>query len=791
MSKPLPLYGIALAVLVILLFSAYSNTFFNLPVMDDFHSFVDEPNVQIESVSLDSLKRLSRTEFGFSRLIPMATFAWDFFLGKGHVWVFHVTNFLIHLLCGVTLFFFLKVLFKCAELQDCEGHSSSRPRFWLIFCIVGLWALCPVQTNVVTYLVQRMTSLATLFYLISLTFYLQARLCQRGEGASAKIVAFYFVVAVSALGSFLSKQITATLPVVILILEVMFFTPDLLWQIAKRKKIFWLLASLVVITGIFFVVVMLPPILNGYGSRHFTLSERMLTELRVVSSYLFLLLLPLPRFMNFEHDVALSTSLISPSSTIFSLVFLLCLLILAWEIRHRQKLLSFGIIWFFINLMIESTFIPLELKFEHRLYLPSIGFYLALVLGIKAFFEKFSFTKTLKVKNNKALIISSIFILLAAFSSMTYARNSCWVDNLTLYSDCVRKAPGKARNHVNLARAYALVGAYDKTIDEGEAALLVGQRGYEEYWGAVCNIVSAYIAKGDIQEAIQKGESFLRGNIPERAKQNSYPLVLHNLGMAYLRSDDYSAAYSHFLQAFDFMVQCDKLHNLSDFEADLVTVLSKVYDEQDDLAEEIGLDLNDKSTIYRILAELFYERGRFDRALYYCEWGLNENPDTEWCAILQQKIENDLEANQLQLERGTLKSKYLSFPFHSRFNFYMTIAYLQEKMNLSFGGGVLFSLARAKEINPLSTDINLLESWYLYKQKKIDAALEVIDRGIQLDPGYARLWVNRAIYALTAGYHQEALYAANKVLILYPGYPYRNKIEAIKNAAEMGLNKDS
>ncbi len=790
MSKFLPMTGIALLVLVTLLFSAYSNTFFNLPVMDDFHSFVDEPNVQIESISTESLQKLSRTGFGFSRLLPMATFAWDFFWGKGHVWAFHVTNFLIHLSCMVMLFFLLKILFKCAELQCYENHSPPLTRFWLIFCVAGLWALSPVQTNAVTYLVQRMTSLATLFYLISITFYLQARFCQRREGPAAKVVGFYFIAVISAFGSFFSKEISATLPIVVIILEVMFFTPDLFRQIIKRKKIFWPLIALFIVTGFIFVIVVLPHFLEGYGHRYFTLSERLLTELRVVSSYVFLLLLPLPRFMNFEYDVALSTSLISPFSTLCSLFFLLFLLFFAWKIRHRQRLISFGILWFFINLVIESTFIPLELKFEHRLYLPSIGFYLALVVGIKVLLKRWTFIESLRI-DNKALVISSIFILFSILSGMTYARNSCWSDNLTLYSDCVRKAPGKARNHVNLARAYALAGDYDKTIEEGEAALSVGRRGYEEYWGAVCNIVSAYVAKGEIQQAIQKGESFLKGDIPEQAKQNSYPLVLHNLGLAYLRLDDYSAAYGHFLQAFNFMVQCNELHNLSDFEADLVTVLSKVYDEQDDFADKIGLDLHDRSTIYRILADLFYERGRYDRALYYCELGLNENPDTEWCAILQQKMKNNLEANQLQLQKGTLKSKYLSSPFKTRFNFYMAMAYLQEKMNVSFGGGVLSSLARAKNINPHSADINLLESWYLYKQRKIEAALEVIDRGLQLDPEYARLWVNRAIYAMAAGHHQDVLYAIDKVLTLYPGYPYRNKIEAIKNAAKMSLSEDS
>ena len=790
MAKPSSLVVITVVTLTLLLFSAYSNTFLNPPVMDDFHSFVDEPNVQIESVSLDSLKKLSQTEFGFCRLLPMATFAGDFFWGKGHVWAFHITNFLIHLLCTAMLFAFLRILFQCADFHTGENQLSPQGDFWLIVCIVGLWSLCPVQTNAVTYLVQRMTSLATLFYLVSITFYLQARFCQRQEGFSVKAAVFYFIFTLSALGSFLSKEISATLPIVIILSEVMFFTPDLFLRIVKRKKIFYFLALIFIVIAIISVVFLLPR-LSGYGGRHFTLSERLLTELRVVSSYVFLLLLPLPRFLNFEHDVALSTSLISPLSTLMSLIFISSLLFLAWKLRHRYKLVSFGIIWFFINLAIESTIIPLELKFEHRLYLPSIGFYLALVLIVKNLLNSYSSLR-ISAAEKKSLKVSVIFIMFAVLSGMTYARNNVWVNNFTLYSDCVRKAPGKARNHVNLARAYALSGDYDKTIEESELAIRVGQKGYEEYWAAACNIISAYIIQGDLQQAIQKGESFLTGdNIPEQAKQNAYPLVLRNLGIAYLRSGDYSAAYSFFLRAFNFMLQCDRLHNLSDFEDSLVDLLVKVYDEKDDFAGKIGLDLNDKSTVYCKIADLLYERGRLDRTLYYCEKGLNVNPAAEWCSILRQKIEYDLQANQRQLKKGTLKSKYLHSPFNSWFNFYMAMAYLQEKMNVPFFGGVQSSLDRAKALNPLSADINLLESWHLFKQKKTEAALEIIDRGIEIEPEYARLWVNRAIYAISAGHNHEALFAVNQVLKLYPGYPYRKKIEAIKKAAEMNIAENS
>ena len=768
-------------VLLLLVFSAYSNTFQSPPALDDFHSFVEEPKLQIESFSLIKLKDLTQTEFGYSRLLPMATFAWDFYWGKGHISAFHATNLAIHYACLGAVIFFLLTLFRCLRSQFPDEIPGRFPVFWLVFFIAGIWALNPVQTNAVTYLVQRMTSLAAMFYLLSFSFYMNARLRQQHKGKRLMVVFLYFLTGITALGAFLSKQNSATLPLLIILAEILFFTPDLIQRLLRRKLLSAFFAILVIIGGVCFFYSLLPSLLSGYDHRNFTLPQRLLTELRIVSSYILLLILPLPQFMNLEHDPTLSMSLFSPPSTFFALIFLSILVLIAWKTRNRQRLVSFGISWFLINLMIESTIIPLELKFEHRLYLPSIGFYLA--LGTVFIMLLNTLVQIKKVTISATIVVSCGFIILSVFSSMTYIRNNCWVDNVALYSDCVAKAPMKARNHSNLSRAYAGIGDYDRAIVEAEQAITLGKQHHEEYWVSACNIISAYVAKGNIEQAVSEGERLIQ-DAPSQAKQNAYPLVLHNLGDAYLKSGDYTAAYNTFLKALDFMCRCDDLPYLPAIENDMLTVLHKVNKSRDKVAKNLGLELGSKASIYAEMALLTYECDRLDRALYYCDLGLREDSASLQCNEIKNKVKVVSAANELQQQKGTLKNKYLYHPVQSRFNLFMVTAYLIERMDISVDMLLDYCLNQAERLNHDSPDVYLLRSWNLYQKKDYEEALKQIDEGIQLDPEYAHLWVNRGIYALAVGKVQVALSSFKKSLSLYPGYPHKDKVMAMITAAE-------
>ncbi|MEK6195728.1 MAG: hypothetical protein N2F24_16055, partial [Deltaproteobacteria bacterium] len=325
--------------------------------------------------SYDSISKLSNTVFGKARLIPMVTFAINHAMAKGQMPIYHVTNIAIHLLAVLAVYWFIISLLKTpVGFSALRGFSAT----WFAFFAAALWALNPVQTNAVTYIVQRMTSLSALFYIAALACYVNARLAASVKSRGL----FYAGFGAMVLCAFLSKENSYMLPAAVLLVEWVFFSPDLPLKIIYRLRWYHWLAIILLI------VIVLPlagqrwaGIVNTGDFRFFTWDERLLTQSRVVLYYITLLLLPLPGRMNFDYDFPLSYSLLSPSTTFVAVILLAIPLVWSLFRRKEQPLVAFGILWFFLNLAIESTVIPLELVFEHRLYLPSVGFYLACLGG--------------------------------------------------------------------------------------------------------------------------------------------------------------------------------------------------------------------------------------------------------------------------------------------------------------------------------------------------------------------------------------------------------------------------
>ena len=314
----------------------------------------------------------------------MVSFSFDHWIGNGSIVPFHVTNTLIHALCLLAVIFLVFNLLKTAGEKD--ASSKGIPNSMFAIFVAGLWALHPVQTNAVTYLVQRMASIQALFFITSMAFYILGRRRHIQSGSLVKAFPFYMACFIAAVGAFLSKENSLMLPVMILVTEIWFFSPDLHLSIWKR-----LLKSRKLVRGVLLILLLCLAFLSvkmgrdlaaGYAGRHFTLVERLLTEMRIVVWYMTLLLWPAPSRMSIEHDVVISTSLINPPTTLLAFVFLI---LLGWlTIRYRKKypLITYGLVWFFLNLLIESSIVPLELVFEHRLYLPSVGLSLSFTVRL-------------------------------------------------------------------------------------------------------------------------------------------------------------------------------------------------------------------------------------------------------------------------------------------------------------------------------------------------------------------------------------------------------------------------
>jgi len=354
-----------LCVLSLISFIIYSNTFKGPFIFDSILHIKDNPSAHMTQLSLGEIKKAAFQRG--SRPIPNISIALNYYLHGNDVAYYRLINVLIHIATGFLLYYLTKTTLALPALR--EGYKRYH---WLPFLTALVWIIHPVQIQSVTYVIQRMNSLAVMFFLLSLVLYARARLA---KGKIKKRVMFSSCIfaGLLALGS---KQIAATLPFFILLYEWYFFQ-DLKWVWLKRHRVLFaaLLIFLAVLAFLFFQTGYWQKVMSLYAFKDFTLVERLLTETRVVIFYLALLILPHPLRLNLDHDFTISHSLLNPPTTLIAVGAIAAFLFLAIYLAKRERLLSFCILWFLGNLVIESSFIPLALVYEHRLYLPSMGIY--------------------------------------------------------------------------------------------------------------------------------------------------------------------------------------------------------------------------------------------------------------------------------------------------------------------------------------------------------------------------------------------------------------------------------
>lgn len=765
-----------LLVIVIVVSSSYSNTLHSPFLLDDFHSFIDNPEVYLKDISLSSLASLSQTFFGWYRWIPMVSFALNHKMGSDTLFVFHATNITIH------VFSLLAVFFLALRLLRQEPPRVSCSESMICYCalfIAGLWAVHPIQTNAVTYVVQRMASIQTFFYVLSTALYVSGRQKHKSEeGGWRKGVPSYMGCILAAVGAFLSKENSAMLPFMLAVTELWFFSPDLPGSLWKRLKggprSLQLLFVLVLLLVFLWSVKIVQHFEAGYGSRHFNMQERLLTEARIVVFYLSLLIWPSPSRLSFEHDVDISTSLFTPPTTLASIIFLTLLLVLTFLFRKKYPLITYGSLWFFINLVIESTIVPLELIFEHRLYLPSIGFSILFVVGVLRVFSHFAG----KIPQKDFSIVSgcAFVIILSFLSLLTFTRNAVWESALILHRDTVRKAPRSPRAYSNLAVALGQLGHYVEAIKEAEKCIELGRKGREEYAVAGNMIVKSYLMMGQIDKAIEQGEELL-ANRSKDYDAGALPYLCLNLADAYRQSGQMQKAFSSALLALGYIQRTD--NNLMK-KQQVAIIMGEV------LKDSIGknLDLNKDGhpdpgnlSSREWLARGFILQGERQIAEALLRQALIENPQDAGSRTLLETMSQEDRLNTEQKMRGDYFQKYVCRPF-SRFKFYMAVAFVIRKYHLpslfmDIGNNFLNNALR---IRPDAADAYLLKGWYHYAKNEAGEAVAAASKAIEIEPDNAKVWMGKGFFLAQANKKEEAADALRKFLDLYPGYPERLRV---------------
>ena len=440
---------------------AYANSLRGDFVFDDIRQIRDNPVIRDLGSFLWSS---AGYRFSPSRFVAYLTFALNYRLGGLDVFGWHAVNLAIHLAVALVLYALVASAFRAPRLAGSRIASSSRA---VAFAAAALFVTHPIETQAVSYVVQRITSLAALFYLLAMLLYLRWRLQQEAGDRGPLHGATYLAAVAAALLAVRTKEIAFTLPAAVLLLEAALFgRPGLRRLLAVAPFVaaaLWIPATLLAQhrpAGEILADVDTATRVQATGVSRL---DYLRTEVAVVAGYLRLLVWPAG--LNLDHDVPLARSFLEPRVAQALVLHLALLATAAWAWRRTApgaaraidpvaRLAAAGVLFFYLALSVESSLIPIaDPMFEHRAYLPSAGFFAA--VAVIAALALRALRPSLPPGRRLAALALALAIPLAF---ATLLRNRVWWTDVTLWTDAVSKSPGKARPQLNLGTALVEAG---------------------------------------------------------------------------------------------------------------------------------------------------------------------------------------------------------------------------------------------------------------------------------------------------------------------------------------------
>jgi Flp pilus assembly protein TadD len=492
---------------------AYVNSFSGVFLLDDNDHIVEDQ---------DFLGIAGR------RPVVNLTLALSYGLSGLEPWGYHLVNLAIHLLAGVTLF---AVVRRTLELDSFE--TSWKPRApWIALTVALIWVVHPLQTQSVTYVIQRAEALMALFYL--LTIYCVLR------GAGSGRAALWYGAAVLAAGLGMgSKAVMVTAPAVVLLYDRVFLSASIGELLRRRWGLYaalcgsWLMLAICgVIQGVFSTSAKIATV--GFGVKDLTPGEYLMSQPGVILNYLWLSVFPKSLCLDYGWPVAESAvAIVVPLLIIGAL-----LAGTGWALRFRPWLGFLGAA-FFIVLAPTSSIVPIkDLAFEHRMYLPLAAVVIAAVaLACRL------------VPARGARVALAVAVILA-LGIRTIDRNHDYRSPYAMWSTVVAVRPENPRAHTELANALDDRGQTDQAIQHYRAAIRLQPTAYLAH----NNLGTALASRQRHDEAIVHYEKALELN-------PRHYLTHNNLGNALMRINRAEEGIAHFRTAIEIRKKYPTAYN--------------------------------------------------------------------------------------------------------------------------------------------------------------------------------------------------------------------------------------
>jgi len=435
--------SVLVAILVAVGFAAYSGSFRGPFVFDDLDIVPGNPTIRTLAGSLFPPAADGATVSG--RPLVNFSLAVNYAIGGLDVTGYHVTNLAIHLAAVLVLFGFMRRLLDRLWRVK-AGHERRREARFLAFAIALVWMLHPLQTEAVTYLAQRAELMASLFYLLTLYFFLRAV-----ESPGRKRWTLFAVG--SCLAGMASKEVMASAPVMVLLLDRVLISESFASAWRRRRGLY---------LGLFSSWVLLAWLVVGTAGRGGTagfssgvsVPDYLMTQCWAIIHYIRLAIWPYP--LVFDYGIELRTG---PGEWILPAILLVGLFAAVAMAIRKKPMVGLAGLFFFAVLAPSSSFVPVATQTvaEHRMYLPLAALVALAMVGMESRIGR------------RVLFVAIAWA--AALGVATAFRNLAYRSEYSIWADTVAKMPGNGRAHANLGKALSELGREDEAVVELDEAI--------------------------------------------------------------------------------------------------------------------------------------------------------------------------------------------------------------------------------------------------------------------------------------------------------------------------------